>query len=349
LITSPAAASAALSGTAITLIPTGTGYVTINNGAYVPPVAPVALTLTDDSATLTPTLTTAFPHAGGSATALSVCSNGHVAVATGNAVAYAPDVPTMLNTNTQTAWYSWHDYNPSAVGSGQVKFEEIGTVAYITWDGVYNYGGTTAADATTMQFQFDSAVGSVTIAWLSVSANSHTGFVTGEPHLVGFSPGGGPSINSGSIDLATQLPVTTSNTQLTAISMSASPSPISTPAAGSVVNYTISNAPEFAPGSGVYVGLHIISTSQLPAPGVDLGIIGAPGCPLLVGGLDVILAQVGVSPTIVSPLTLPAGLAIGLQLFNQGAAMFLPFSLPNGQNAFGVVTSNGVASTIGAW
>ena len=107
--------------------------------------------------------------------------------------------------------------------------------------------------------------------------------------------------------------------------------------------------PEFAPGAGIYVGINILSLTQIPAPGVDLAIIGAPGCPALIGSLDVTLNLVGVTPTNTSALPLPAGLPSGIQIFAQSAALIVPNSLPNGQNAFGLTTSNGIASTIGTW
>ena len=122
----PRISSAVLSNTAITLVPANGGYVAIGAGTYVPPTAAAtALTLTDDSSVATPQLTTPFPYPGGTTSAFQVCSNGSVWAAAGNSVAYAPAVATMLS-NPQTAWYSWHDYNPAAAGSGQVKFEQVG-------------------------------------------------------------------------------------------------------------------------------------------------------------------------------------------------------------------------------
>jgi len=74
-----------------------------------------------------------------------------------------------------------------------------------------------------------------------------------------------------------------------------------------------------------------------------------PGCWLLVGGLDVMLSQVSLSPTQVTPLSVPPGVSPGFQLFAQGVGMITPGSLPGGLNAFGAETSNAVASVVGQW
>lgn len=346
LITSPTAASAAMAGTGVVFIPSGSNYLLTPGGTYVPPSgSATVLTLTDDSSVITPALTSAFAYPGGTTTALSVCSNGHVAVAAGNSNIYSPTAATML-ANPQTAWYSWHDFNPAAVGSGSVKFEQVGSVAYITWDGVYSYSGTTAAAANTMQFQFDTASGTVTIVWVSISTNSHT-LPAGEPWLAGYSPGGA-SVDGGSLSFATQLPYLTNTIEQIALAMNASGTPPTT-GTGSTITYTISNTPEFVPSSGLYIALHMLSLSQVPAPGIDLAFLGAPGCPLLLGSLDLIQSLIGASSTATSTLTLPAGLPAGLTVYSQGAALFSPNSLPGGQNAFGAETSNAIATRVGTW
>ena len=349
LTVAPAASSAALSNTAITMIPNGTGYTVIQGGSVfvAPSIAATALVLADDNAVATPTLTTAFPFNGGTAVTLNVCSNGFVSATAGNPPGYAPVVATMLS-NLQTAWYSYHDYNPTAVGSGQVKFEQVGSVAYITWDGVFNYGGTTAADASRFQFQFDCASGIVRVVYQTVSANAHTGFSSGEPHLVGYSPGGA-SNDLGSTTFATGLPLTFTAQQMSNLSLVATGAPVSRPTLGSTITYMTSNIPEFAPASGLHVAINILSVAQVPAPGLDLGFLGAPGCAALVASLDITQAMVGASASAAVTLVLPAGLPPGFHFFSQSAALFTPNSLPNGQNAFGLTTSNAIATVVGAW
>jgi hypothetical protein len=57
-----------------------------------------------------------------------------------------------------------------------VKFEQIGSVSYVTWDGVVSYGTNSPA---TFQLQFDRATGNVTYAWGAVA-------LAGNEWLVGF-------------------------------------------------------------------------------------------------------------------------------------------------------------------
>jgi hypothetical protein len=338
LLTSAPAASA-LNGTGIMMIKTPAGYIVIPGGSYVAPTgAATALALTDDSET-TVALSSPLPYPGGTTSSLTVCSNGFVSVATGNGTYYVPSATDMLN-NPQTAWYAWKDYNPGVLGSGQIKFEQVGSFAYVTWDGVANFGGT-SADVSTMQFQFDTSTGNVTIFWQAMSVASPS---TTSDYGIGFSPGGA-SLDPGSISIPGGLPVSTT-ADFPPLVLTASPAPISTPILGTLVTYTTSNIPEYAPSTGLYIALNILSVGQIPAPGIDLVIIGAPGCPGLVASLDVTQAMVGFTNSQSVTFNIPPGVPAGLTVYSQSAAMVQPFSLPNGQNAFGLTTSNGIATFI---
>lgn len=180
-----------LSFTAMTMIPTATGYVLVPGGAaFVPATgAAVNLPLGDDDET-TVTLPFVFPTCDGATTSLTVCSNGFVSVAPGNGTGFAPTVGALLNA-PQTAWRSWHDYDPAAAGSGPVQFEVFGSVAYVTWHGVYDFGHTVP---NTFQFQFDAATGNVSFVYLAMSG-------LGNAHVVGYSRGG-PSPDHGDTDLS---------------------------------------------------------------------------------------------------------------------------------------------------
>ena len=74
-----------------------------------------------------------------------------------------------------------------------------------------------------------------------------------------------------------------------------------------------------------------------------------PGCALHVASLDIVLSFVGASSSLSTQLPLPPSVPPGVQLFTQAVAMVFPGSLPNGQNAFGAVTSNGVRSLINSF
>jgi hypothetical protein len=56
--------------------------------------------------------------------------------------------------------------------------------------------------------------------------------------------------------------------------------------------------------------------------------------------------MVGFTSTNSVTFPLPAGVPPGFQLYSQSVGLVTPFSLPNGQNAFGLTVSNGVRSYI---
>ena len=120
-----------------------------------------------------------------------------------------------------------------------------------------------------------------------------------------------------------------------------------TPIFNTTITYTTSNIPETSPGSGLYLGMHILSLGQ--NPGLDLGFLGAPGCSAYVNSLDLTTALVGSTPSQANVFSLPPAGPVGFQLFAQSVALIAPNSLPNGQNTFGIVTSNGIAHTLNAY
>ncbi|MCB9877851.1 MAG: hypothetical protein H6835_09640 [Planctomycetes bacterium] len=329
-----------LQGTALSFVPTGGSYLMVSAGTYVPPTAAATpLTIGDDAIVSTPTLAVPFVYPGGVTSVLQVCSNGHVAVAPGNSTAWGPTAATMLG-NPATAWYSWTDYNPDATsvyGGGQVLFEQVGGIAYITWDNVWHFNSGGATD--TFQFQFDANNGTVTIAWDTMATVDPS---TTTNLLVGYSPGG-PSNDNGSINLTSALPYQVPVAQA-ALALSADHPLI----AGSTTNFSIANIPEVAPGQGVHVAVQLFSATQVPAPGFDLTPLGMPGCVLLTN-LDVLLPAVGVSPVATISWSIPANAPLGLMVYTQAASLFQPNSLPNGQNAFGGITSNGIEMMTGSW
>ncbi|MCA8952809.1 MAG: fibronectin type III domain-containing protein [Planctomycetes bacterium] len=129
-----------------------------------------------------------------------------------------------------------------------------------------------------------------------------------------------------------------------AIALSASPPPISTPTTGTLVTYTVDDVPENAPGSGAYNGFVIVSL-QGDLPGTSLAAFGAPGCTAYLASLDLWLAFAGSSPTETVQFQVPAGAPCGLPIYAAALAFVQPFS-QNGQNAAGIVTSNGVESIV---
>lgn len=333
-----ALASPVLSNTAITFTPAGGSYLITSGGTFLPvgsvqPV-PTIVANADDTAQVVPFTTGSFP----GSTGLSICSNGHVSLAAGNNSTWNV-TPALLLNDPQTSFRSAHDMNPTIPGGGQIKYEESAAVTVITWDAVWDYGGSSVADANTLQFQFYPS-GVVVLVWGSLSTLGSSGI----GYVVGYSPGGA-SNDLGSLNLAASLPYQVGNANLTAMSLAASPAPVSTASSGTLVTYTQNNIPEAAPTSGVYLGVTILSVGQ-DLPGTSLAFLGMPGCNLHVASLDATLAFVGGTNSLTTQFAIPSGVAPGTQLFAQSAALIVPGSLPNGQNTFGATLSGGVASYI---
>lgn len=309
-----------LNATSMQAIFTGTNYVYVAGGAFIAPTAAATtLALSDDSET-TVSLPSPFLFPSGPTSSLVVCSNGFVSKATGNGTAFTPDVNAWHN-STQDRHGNWHDFNPASTGSGAVKFEVVGNVAIVTWDGVFDFG-TTAPN--TWQLQFDLGTGTVTTAWQSMSGLGST------PHLIGFSALGA-SRNLGSIDISVRLTTggfQTGATDSAAMVLASSARPV----LGTSIQLVSTDVPASAT-----IGATILSFTELTA-GVDLSSFGAPGCRQY-AGFDATNLFIPSSGTGSTGLTLPLNpIFAGVVVATQSAA-FAPL------NALGVVFSNGLRLT----
>lgn len=331
-----ATSSAALLGTSITFTPTATGY-TVSNGGGVYVAPSVAATLIplgdDDSAAFTPSVP--FPHVGGAVPDLEVHSNCFVSMGPGNANNVYGSVPAMIG-SAVASFRANFDLNPAIAGSA-VSAEEIGNVLHITWESPrFNF---TLAEIERVQMQLNLSTGTVVMVWDTLASAGSTGDT-----VVGYAPG--ISTDPGAIDLAVDLPVTTVPDSFTpAISLSASPAPVSTGTTGTTVVYQVNDIPDANVSSGTYFGAVILSFAG-DVTGTSLDTLNMPGCTLYVGGLDVLVTYIGASASQNVNVNIPSGIAVGEQLWAQAAAFVFPGSLPNGQNAFGAVVSNGVESFI---
>lgn len=313
-----------LAGSTITWFRQPNGYVVLDAipGTFVPPGAGATVVANGDDLEQTVTLNGSMPIAGGTTTSLTVCSNGRVSLGSlGNGTGWSPDAATFLNWAEATIAASWHDYNPTLAGSGQIKFEQIGTIAYITWDGVYSYG-TTSPDR--FQYQFDVATGNVVVVYDTFGN-------VGNDHLAGYSAGG-PS-SGAAVDLSTALAVPANIYDLGSAGLALSTN--SSPALGnSGFAFVTSDVPNLVP-----VGILFFGTLALP--GIDLSSIGMAGCKAYTNG-DVTSATFPVAGGVGSiNLPIPATPSLmNLTLTSQSVA----FSLATAAN---LVTSNGLTWTIG--
>ncbi|MBL8750927.1 MAG: hypothetical protein JNK78_17340 [Planctomycetes bacterium] len=349
----PSAASPALQGNAMMLIPTPNGYavnwVPGGSALYIAPTggaANVFATASDDgSIVVTPSAALTIP--GGSTPSINVNSNGVISLSAtaANTTDYSPTSAEFAST-TVSAVYTWHDWNESETGSGRIKSEEVGGILYVTWDNVESYADPdTTLNPGTIQFQLDLASGVITVVWPTISADStESTWVTGAPYLVGL---GGPGAAArGPVNLATALPIVTSpNTSLQPLALSASPAPVYTIGGPSVpITYTASNMVDLAPPLGIGIGILMFSVAPFPG-GLDMGFLDMPGCNLNILSLDVTVPLPGTAPTAAITLSIPQPLAPGLSFYSQVLCLFAPNSLPNGQNAFGGILSNGLQSS----
>ncbi len=342
-----AAAKAALDGNALTFVRTATGYVAswapgVAASLYVTPTPSAVIIANADSTTTTITPSVAIPVPGGTAASWTVSSNGVLtAAATGNQT--TSGLPSLASTASATglAFYTWANHNPAEASSGKVKWEEIGSTLYVTFEGVELSGGTPTLAPSTFQWQIDTTTGAVTMLWVSMSASNST-----IDMLVGCTlAGAGPTPVSQPLS-AVAAAVLQPDVTLVPVRLSASPAPVINPS--TLVTYSLTNVPEFVPGSGIHIATMFLSLNQLPT-GIDLAglLTTVPGCRAYLGSLDIDLGgAVSASSTIT--WTLPFANTVffpGSKLSAQGVALFDPaFPRLNGESG-GFLLSNGVLST----
>ncbi|MEZ6037332.1 MAG: hypothetical protein R3F29_07620 [Planctomycetota bacterium] len=322
------AAAFDLAGTSWRLQRGATGYFATSaiGGTYVTPSASAVVIANGDDLVQTVTLASPMPVAGGGTTsALTVSSNGNIALAaTGNGGGFAPDVGLFLDFVQNAFAPAWHDYNPTLAGSGKIKFEQAGGVAYVTWEDVYTYG-TTTADR--FQVQFELATGNITTVYETMGA-------AGAGYLVGYSRAGSswrPEAVDVSAALAAGIDVVDAAVQGLTLTGDGLPLLGSTSFA-----LATSAAPNVVPLGFVFFG-----TGTLP--GIDLGIIGASGCRAY-STAELIAASFPLAlPVGAGYLTLPvpnSAPLLGASLTAQSAAFTL-------QNPLNLVVSNGLLMEFG--
>ncbi|MBL9079209.1 MAG: hypothetical protein JNL08_17030 [Planctomycetes bacterium] len=343
------AAKAALDGNALQFTLTPTGYVATwvpgsAAGLYIAPSIGATVIADADSTTTTILASAAIPIPGGTQPQWTVSSNG-VVTAGGTGNQGTSGTPTLASTASQTglAFYTWSNFNPAETGSGDIKWEEVGNLLVITFDGVEFSGGTPTLAPATFQFQISLISGDVTMLWPSMSGSNST-----TDTLVGCTlAAAGPTPVSESLAAAAALLLQPDTAPLSPMTLSATPSPVINPS--TLVTYTANNVPEFLPSSGVYIGTLFFSVNPLPGGFPLTGILTTvPGCNAWIATLDVDLGGTfNIAPTLAWNFTFDnVVFAPGNVIAAQAVALFDPSApLLNGESG-GFLLSNGVLSSI---
>ncbi|MCA8944309.1 MAG: trypsin-like peptidase domain-containing protein [Planctomycetes bacterium] len=308
----PAVAAFDLISATLTLAPNPNGGydVTTAAGSWVDPLS-ADLGLDDDGLSQH-TLPFTLNYPGGSTNQITICSNGYI---------WLDGTSTGADWNPTTAEFTdeaprlapcWHDFDPTSGGS--VHYDVIGGFVYVSWVDVPEFG-----ELNTNSFQvMITPLGTIQYRYQTVS-NGHGGAT-----IVGFSSGNGALLPAES-DLSAITTLSTSGPDAVPLTLTATTRPV----LGTTQTMTISNIPATTVAGAVMYGL-----TQYPT-GVELSIIGMPDCSLWSTSEFTIAFSGTPTATADWPIGNDIGL-MGLHVFTT-AAVIAP-----GQNALGVITSNGI-------
>lgn len=328
-VTSP---SIDLSNTGFSMLNTGTSYVVVPTSAtFVTPSATATNLGLDDDDETSVTLSAALPFPGGSTTTLNVASNGHISTASNGAAASFAPTPAEFMTWTNTTWAAWHDFIPTPTGPDNVWLEQVNGVAYITWLNVLSYDGPFAGvTPSTLQFQFDLASGHVHVLFQTLDTVS-VGYPGAAGWVVGLRAANG-TLDPGTVDLSTSLPITTFANEVAPLQVEASAAPV----VGTLISLDTTNIPTSAPFGAIVLGLTAVN------PGIDLTSIGMASCFQYTDNLATLLFFPLGSSTASTPFQVPnmPGVTVSVQ-----ALAYAPSALFT--TTLGALASNGMALQIG--
>tara|TARA_R110002072_G_scaffold177524_3_gene333505 strand:- start:22150 stop:23706 length:1557 start_codon:yes stop_codon:yes gene_type:complete len=307
----------------IDFINTGSGYVITPSAGAINPIGgldPAAVAIPgvgDDAVIPVGTL------------GLEIGSNGWLATGTGNSNLWAPD-PTLALNQAAAQFSCWSDLEPNA--GGQIVYEELGTIARVTYDAVLSWGTT---DTQTFQFEIDTATGNASLYFGSItSATAHAMFI-------GYSPAG-PNLDPGSISIETELAangaIVTAGTDTAPLALAGVGRPVMGAAA---VNYDATTS-NIESGAIFHVGIVGLTDPALP-----LNLIGFPaGCTLyasadLLVGPAVVAGGTGSETWTVIGLPVANPIFNGFELYAQSATLDLSLVSSTAR------ASNGIKLTLG--
>jgi hypothetical protein len=306
--------------------PTSGFTVAPGSGTWFTPTSPDLL-LTDDSLSAALTLPQPFQFGPLSTTAVKVCSNGYIWLRSVETVADLSPTPSELLQQGPRIAPAWMDLNPASlvngvrVGSIHFDVNPATNTPVFTWLNVPEFGAANTANTNTFQVEFV-ASGIFEIRWQGVLTTPTRAIMTG------FSGGLGAR-DGGSRDISATTPFVTIG-DVSALGLAAS----ARPTLGTTIQLTTSNP------SNLGVGIHFVGLVGIPAPGFDLGLIGAPGCTAYVdvgAAIGDVISNAVPGLSLSTPFALPNTPALaGTTVWSQSAWLVAT------ANALGVLTSNGL-------
>jgi hypothetical protein len=328
-------------GGGLTMVPDVAGapssYVVVPgaSGYYTPTGSPVTTAalgvMGDDSMSGALNLPFSFPYVGGSTNVIHVTSNGYIQLGA-TTLTTGDFSPTLAEVGSGPARLMpyWHDLhasrnvtlNPAAgiyfdvdavANEAYVTFVDVGEFATSTAGGAsYNFQVKMAADGTVeYRYQAMSPAGSTT-----------------SPVICGFAPG--LSQAPFSVDISASMPFTTGAIDQLGLVLTGT-----APLLGG--STTLTTSAILAGG----LTINILSVGQIN-PGLDLGIVGAPGCNAYVTLPEFFSSLLFLSPSDAVTVAIPNDAALaGASVYSQSV------TLAAGVNALNAITSNGVALKIG--
>lgn len=290
---------------------------------FVPPTTAAVVVANGDNVEQNLILPSPLPIAGGSTSNLVVGSNGYVGLGTLPLNAATGMTPaTFATLLTPTIAAVWHDLNPTWPGSGPIRFEVVGTTAYVTWTNVAIVGSLGASD--TFQVQLDLANGDLTVVYQTLGS-------AGGDYFAGYTRGNGtdPALQ---VQFATLPQVTVGDVAVPSMRHGAT----STPFLGNAqFGFVTSNVPGPIP-----ISVLVLGDTPIPA-GVPLAAIGMGLCQAYGNGNLVSLPVPTIQGTSTALLPIANNPAlVGISITSQSLA-FSPAT------PLGLIASNGMQMTVG--
>ncbi len=286
-----------------------------------------SLGLGDDTTALF-TMPAAFSFPGGSTTDLRICSNGYIWLdGTSTAADFSPSTAELFS-NPARICPLWADGVPDGATGVQNVFAEYDAATnkvYISYVNIPIFGG--VGGILDLQTELDLASGAIEIRY---GASLSCGNVS----IAGIAPGVGVSVvNAGSVDFGAA-GFSTNATESLPLALAGTSAPV----LGTSLGFQADNIP-----ASQVLSLYVMSAGQIN-PGLDLGSIGAPGCSAFVSLPELVTIDLLTQPSASVSYAIPADAAlVDLEIYSQA------ISFVAGVNAFGMITSNGVASKLNSF